>query len=130
MRTQTIALIAPFDAEGRLLLLKRPSNAHCGDLWSFPGGKVESGEKVTAAAARELLEETSLSGDHWCFLGSHSHEYPDRKLQFLLYTCRCQGSQLAECESQHAWIEPEDIEQFPMPAANDALIEMLKNHHS
>ena len=40
--------------DGRILLAKRPDHLHQGGLWEFPGGKVESGETVRAALAREL----------------------------------------------------------------------------
>lgn len=31
-------------------------------LWTFPGGRVEPGEKMMEAVERELLEETGLTG--------------------------------------------------------------------
>jgi phosphoheptose isomerase len=44
------------DREGRILLERR---ADCG-LWGVPGGRIEPGESVAAAARREILEETGL----------------------------------------------------------------------
>ena len=41
-------------ADGRVLIAKRPQDKHQGGLWEFPGGKVEEGEAVERALAREL----------------------------------------------------------------------------
>jgi ADP-ribose pyrophosphatase YjhB (NUDIX family) len=41
---------------GELLLMQRSDNG----LWGLPGGYVEIGEGVTAACAREVLEETGV----------------------------------------------------------------------
>lgn len=43
----------------RVLLIRRGAPPF-GGLWSFPGGRVESGETPVEAVRRELLEETSL----------------------------------------------------------------------
>jgi 8-oxo-dGTP diphosphatase len=45
--------------KGRVLLIKRGSPPLLGE-WSLPGGVVELGETLRAAAEREALEETGL----------------------------------------------------------------------
>lgn len=45
--------------DGRVLLGRR-RGSHGDGEWSFPGGKVDTGEAPAVAAARELLEETGL----------------------------------------------------------------------
>jgi len=56
------------DANNRLLLLKR-SDSNC---WGLPGGGVEPGEFVEAAARREALEETGLELGEMALFGVFS----------------------------------------------------------
>ncbi|ASC68348.1 MULTISPECIES: NUDIX hydrolase [Achromobacter] len=56
------ATIAAVVRDGRVLLVRRanPPDAGC---WAFPGGKIEAGERLEAAVARELLEETGVRAE-------------------------------------------------------------------
>ena len=53
------AVLAVVIRNGKALLVQRGNPPDAG-LWGFPGGKVEFGERVLDAAARELAEETGF----------------------------------------------------------------------
>ena len=46
--------------DGRFLLAQRPAGKPYEGYWEFPGGKLEPGESVEDALARELHEELGL----------------------------------------------------------------------
>lgn len=46
--------------DGQFLLTTRPPDKAYGGYWEFPGGKLEPGETVTQALARELREELAI----------------------------------------------------------------------
>lgn len=50
-------------ADGRFLLTSRPPGKVYAGYWEFPGGKLEPGESVEQALARELQEELGLAVD-------------------------------------------------------------------
>jgi 8-oxo-dGTP pyrophosphatase MutT (NUDIX family) len=59
------AVIVHDEAAKRVLLLQRGPGSKFAPLhWDFPSGKADKGESVTAAAVRELKEETGLTVDH------------------------------------------------------------------
>jgi len=125
MNTQVIALVAAFNSDRQVLLLKRPYDVHQGGFWSFPGGKVNEGETPLDAAVREFREETGLTGERWRHLGKASHSYEDRKLHFLFFVCLCSDTYSLNSESPHAWAGLDDLNSYPMPEANRKLLPML-----
>jgi len=63
-------------ADGAVLLADRPAGKAYAGYWEFPGGKIEAGETVETALARELHEELGLdvaSSLPWVVF---EHDYP------------------------------------------------------
>lgn len=58
----TLAVIAITLQQNKVILVQRSKEPQKG-TWGFPGGSVEPGETLTAAARRELMEETGASAE-------------------------------------------------------------------
>ena len=88
-----------FDGD-RVLLVKRGHEPLKGQ-WSLPGGRVELGETLAEAVAREMLEETGLIVDVGALVEvlDRIRRTPDGGVEhhFVIvdYLCRCRGGQLA-----------------------------------
>jgi len=61
MPTPRVAVIAVTYFKNSLLLVRRTKEPQK-NTWGFPGGSVEAGETLYAAALRELYEETGVNG--------------------------------------------------------------------
>ena len=59
-----VAVGVLIDAQGRFLLTSRPQGKPYAGYWEFPGGKVEAGETIEVALARELHEELGIHIGH------------------------------------------------------------------
>ena len=55
-----VAVGVLIDSDDRFLLTSRPQGKPYAGFWEFPGGKVEPGESIEVALARELHEELGI----------------------------------------------------------------------
>ena len=125
-----VAAVALIDADGRVLLARRPAGKPMAGLWEFPGGKVEPGETPEAALDRELKEELGIDVCVPCLapLTFASHAYDDFHLLMPLYTCRRWDGIVRPREGQEtAWVRPRALRDYPMPPADAPLVAALQD---
>jgi 8-oxo-dGTP diphosphatase len=126
----TVVAAALIDADGRVLLAKRPSHKAHGGLWEFPGGKIHAGETPEAALIRELKEELGISVQARCLapLTFASHSYETFHLLMPLFACRNWDGEPEPQEGQTlAWVRKERLPAYPMPPADEPLIPVLQD---
>jgi 8-oxo-dGTP diphosphatase len=117
-----VAVAAVLDAAGRVLLARRPAHVHQGDLWEFPGGKLEPGESVEQALARELWEEVHIRPLQARPLIQVPHRYPDRHVLLDVWAVSAYAGTPHGRQGQPlAWVTPRELPNYPLPAANRAI---------
>ena len=125
-----VAACALVDADGRVLLAKRPPGKPLAGLWEFPGGKVEPGETPEAALIRELKEELDIEVAAKCLapLSFASHSYPEFHLLMPLYVCRRWEGDIAPLQGQQlAWVRGQKLADYAMPPADEPLKVVLRD---
>ena len=125
-----VVAVALIDADGRVLLARRPEGKPMAGLWEFPGGKVEPGETPEAALMRELREELGIDICVPCLapLTFASHAYDGFHLLMPLYVLRKWEGIVRPREGQEtAWVRPKALRDYPMPPADEPLIAMLQD---
>lgn len=125
-----VVAVALMDADGRILLAKRPEGKKMAGLWEFPGGKVAEGETPERALIRELQEELGIDTRTSCLapIGFASHAYEDFHLLMPLYVCRVWDGTPQPKEGQElAWVRPARLGDYDMPPADIPLIAQLRD---
>jgi 8-oxo-dGTP diphosphatase len=125
-----VAACALIDADGRVLLARRPEGKKLAGLWEFPGGKVEPHETPEQAVIRELKEELGVDISATCLapFAFASHAYDTFHLLMPLFLCRRWSGVPRGAEGQAlAWVRPARLADYPMPPADKPLIPLLRD---
>ncbi len=126
-RTIRVAVGIIADANGAILITRRPDHVHQGGLWEFPGGKVEADETVETALRRELHEELGIAVQAVEPLLRVRHSYPDKTVVLDVWRVTAYHGEPHGREGQPlAWALPEKLADFTFPAADEPIIARLR----
>jgi len=112
-------------------LTKRLNSAHQGGKWEFPGGKVENGETIAQALARELKEEVNIEVLSCQPLIIINHDYGDKKVCLEVFVVdNYIGEPNAQEGQEQSWFALEEFNNLDFPKANEAIINTLVSRSS
>ncbi|MCD4707132.1 MAG: bifunctional hydroxymethylpyrimidine kinase/phosphomethylpyrimidine kinase [Candidatus Sabulitectum sp.] len=113
------AVILVLEKNGKVLLARRAAAPAKGEL-GFPGGFVDPGETPETAAARELKEETTLTGASFELIGADMDHTDYGSVVLYIYRVRnWQGTPEASDDvSELLWTKLEDVPGLAFSAHN------------
>jgi 8-oxo-dGTP diphosphatase len=124
--TLHVVAAALITRDGDVLMQRRPPTKQHGDLWEFPGGKVEPDEESAAALARELLEELGIVIDPRSFGFVARAVDTEAQIGIDLFVCRDWTGEPQCLEGGAiAWFTPTAVLDLPMPPLDLPLAKAL-----
>ena len=123
---QVIGVGVVLNAAGEVLIDQRLEEGLLGGMWEFPGGKQELGETIETCIVRELKEELGIAVTVGEELITVDPAYSHKKLRFVVHLCSWVSGEPQPLASQQVrWVRPEDLANYPFPAANTKIIAAL-----
>ena len=116
------------DANGRVLIARRPPGKVLAGAWEFPGGKAQAGETRPQALARELKEELGITLiERPRPLIRVHHRYPFGAVLIDLWVVRRYGGELRGVEGQTLrWCPVDQLEDEDLLPADQPIIHALR----
>jgi 8-oxo-dGTP diphosphatase len=117
----TVDIIIEFGAQG-IILIKRKTHPLG---WALPGGFVDYGETVEAAAAREAKEETSLELESLRLFGVYSDPRRDPRQHTLsiVFFAQGQGTPQAADDAENLGVFTESNLPTPMVFDHNVILQ-------
>ena len=123
MRAVHVAVGVILDVDRNILLTRRHDHMHQGGLWEFPGGKLEAGESLSVALARELQEELDITPVKTSPLIEIHHDYGDKSVFLDVHVVWEFSGQPRGLEGQPmAWVSAAQLSDYEFPAANKPIV--------
>lgn len=109
-----------------ILIARRPENGLLGGLWEFPGGKLENGETLQQAVAREIREELDVRVSVQELLTVIKHQYTHFRITLHAFHCQyLSGDPKAIGCTEWRWVKKEELDAFAFPTANRKILDQL-----
>jgi len=112
--------------QGRILLVRRANDPGRG-LWAVPGGKVDMGERLTEAAAREVREETGLLVEIGELIWAGEHISDQVHIVLIDFLGALIGGDLAAGDDadRAEWVPLEHVGDYPLTETMYDLVAVL-----
>jgi len=115
--------------DNKILLVKRGQPPHQGE-WALPGGFVEYGETLEAAAKREVKEETGIAIDLSAILGAYSDPERDPRGHTIsvVFVGKMVGGKLqgGDDAADARWYDINDLREEQLAFDHEMIVQDLR----
>lgn len=119
MPRRIIVAGAVITREGLVLAAQRGPGSSLAGFWEFPGGKVEGGERLQQALARELREELGCEVEVGEYITTTCQNHDFGVVELSTFFCRLVGAEPQALEhSALRWLRPEDLHSLTWSPAD------------
>lgn len=109
-----------------VLLSFRHAGQDQGQLWEYPGGKVEEGESADSALRRELQEELGIRPERSVLLDIVKHDYGSKRVELHFFVVTAFSGKPQAMEGQRfEWCALSELDSMDFPAANQGVAAKL-----
>ncbi len=115
------------NSKNEILCMLRPKNKSLGNMWEFPGGKLEKEESKETALKREIKEELNLEIEIDEFYEKISKEYENFIINLSCFKCKILNEsnfKLLE-HSGYVWLKRENLNSLIWVPTDVAIVEKL-----
>ena len=112
--------------KGQILCALRSPEMALPNLWEFPGGKIEEGEKPEETLVREIEEELECQIEVGELVANIVHEYPTFIINLITYKAKItNGTPIATEHAELRWVPLKDLRTLEWAPADVPTIDAL-----
>ena len=114
--------------KGLSYIQKRLPDAAWANLWEFPGGHLEKGERPEDAVIREIREETEFEVTDIKMLCTAQHSFTRYRYTLYAYSCKLTNSSpepILHAAQEYAWLPLNDLTAYAFSSGHRKLLTFL-----
>lgn len=126
---KTIEVVAAIIKKDNEIFTTRRGYGEFENMWEFPGGKIEVGEKREEALIREIKEELELDIEITNYLTTVDYDYPNFHLTMHCFICTISGGKLhLNAHNSVKWTTLDELDNLNWVPADVLVVEKLKEY--
>lgn len=117
------------DRNNKVLCALRKKEKSLGNMWEFPGGKIEIGETDEEALQRELKEEMDIKIEDISFYDEVKKEYEEFIINLKCYKCKIGDEEkyILKDHSAVIWLDRENLDSLVWVPTDYPIVKELIN---
>lgn len=117
--------------KNKLFIARRNKNKEVGEMWEFPGGKLEEGETPEVCLTREIKEEFQIDIEVNNFYDESIYDYEFGTIKLLVYWASWISGNIKPTEHEKfQWVTIQELHNYNFAPADIPIVERLRREQN